>query len=155
MAVPAPVVDPPAPTFSISATPAAPPLPSAEAETAKTLFEEAQRARAAGRTSDAAHALDRLRHKYRKDPRAALAALELGRLRLEALGDPRGAEEALRDAIALGPSASLREDAEARRVQALARLGDVKGCAAARDAYLTRYPSGVYRKSVGVYCGGP
>ena len=131
------------------------PSPAPAPESAKSLFDDAQRARREGRTADAARAFDKLRRTYRGDPRAALAAFELGRLRLDALGDPRGAEEALRDAMALGPGSPFREDAEARHVQALSRMGDTKGCARARDAYLARYPSGVYRNAVGVYCGGP
>jgi hypothetical protein len=138
--------------------PVAPPAPAAGAptpETAKELFDEAQRARAEGRPLDAARAFDRLRRGFPRDRRAALAAFELGRLRLDSLGDARGAEEAFREAMALGPRSPFREDAEARRVQALARMGDGAGCAAARDAYLARWPSGTYRRAVGLYCGGP
>jgi transmembrane sensor len=121
--------------------------------TAKELFDDAQRARADGRPFDAARAFDRLRRTYPQDPRAALSAFELGRLRLDALGDPRGAEEALRDAIALGPSSPFREDAESRRVEALWRMGDVNGCASARAAYLARWPHGTYRRAVELGCG--
>ncbi len=122
-------------------------------ESAKGLFDEAQRARADGRPYDAARAFDRLRRSYPQDPRAALSAFELGRLRLDALGDPRGAEEALRDAIALGPSSPFREDAESRRVEALWRMGDATGCASARTAYLARWPRGTYRRAVELGCG--
>lgn len=108
-----------------------------------------------GRPLDAARAFDRLRHTFPRDRRAALAAFELGRLRLDSLGDPRGAEEAFREAMALGPRSPFREDAEARRVEALSRMGDGAGCAAARDAYLARWPNGTYRRAVGLYCGGP
>ena len=122
-------------------------------ETARELFDDAQRARADGRPYDAARAFDRLRRAYPQDPRAALSAFELGRLRLDALGDPRGAEEALRDAIALGPSSPFREDAESRRVEALWRMGDSGGCASARAAYLARWPRGTYRRAVELGCG--
>jgi hypothetical protein len=122
-------------------------------ESARDLFDEAQRARAEGRSSDAARAFDRLRRGFPKDARAALSAFELGRLRLDVLGDPQGAEEALRDAMALGPSSPFREDAEARRVEALGRMGDVGACAAARTAYLARWPNGTYRRAVEVGCG--
>ncbi|HTB76780.1 MAG TPA: FecR domain-containing protein [Polyangiaceae bacterium] len=122
-------------------------------ESAKGLFDEAQRARADGRPYDAARAFDRLRRSYPQDPRAPLSAFELGRLRLDALGDPRGAEEALRDAIALGPSSPFREDAESRRVEALWRMGDATGCASARAAYLARWPRGTYRRAVELGCG--
>jgi TolA-binding protein len=122
-------------------------------ESARDLFDEAQRARAEGRASDAARAFDRLRRGFPKDARAALSAFELGRLRLDVLGDPQGAEEALRDAMALGPSSPFREDAEARRVEALGRMGDAGACAAARSAYLVRWPNGTYRRAVEVGCG--
>ena len=122
-------------------------------ETARDLFDEAQRARAEGRSSDAARAFDRLRRGFPRDPRAALSAFELGRLRLDVLGDPQGAEEALRDAMALGPSSPFREDAEARRVEALRRMGDAGACAAARTAYLARWPNGTYRRAVELGCG--
>jgi transmembrane sensor len=122
-------------------------------ETARELFDEAQRARADGRADDAARAFDRLRRTYPHDARAALSALELGRLRLDRLDDPRGAEEALHDAIALGPRSPFREDAEARRVEALGRMGDAAGCASARAAYLARWPNGTYRRAVEVGCG--
>ena len=122
-------------------------------ESAKELFDEAQRARADGRPDDAARAFDRLRRTFPHDGRAALSAFELGRLRLDSLNDPRGAEEALHDAIALGPRSPFREDAEARRVEALGRMGDASGCAAARAAYLARWPNGTYRRAVEVGCG--
>jgi tetratricopeptide (TPR) repeat protein len=122
-------------------------------EGARELFDDAQRARAEGRSADAARAFDRLRRTYPRDARAALAAFELGRLRLDALGDPRGAEEALRDAIALGPSSPFREDAESRRIEALGRIGDAAGCASARAAYLARWPNGTYRRAVELGCG--
>jgi transmembrane sensor len=122
-------------------------------ENARELFDDAQRARADGRSEDAARAFDRLRRTFPRDPRSALAAFELGRLRLDVLGDPRGAEEALRDAIALGPSSPFREDAEARRVEALSRLGDTGACTSARAAYLARWPNGTYRRAVEVGCG--
>jgi transmembrane sensor len=119
----------------------------------RELFDEAQRARADGRPYDAARAFDQLRRGFPHDPRAALSAFELGRLRLDALGDPRGAEEALRDAISLGPSSPFREDAEARRVEALWRTGDAAGCASARAEYLARWPNGTYRRAVELGCG--
>lgn len=152
--VPPPGMDavPSPPATAVERAPQAPAAAHRE-ETAKELFDDAQRARADGRPSDAARAFDRLRRTYPQDPRAALSAFELGRLRLDALGDPRGAEEALRDAIALGPSSPFREDAESRRVEALWRMGDVNGCAGARAAYLARWPHGTYRRAVELGCG--
>jgi transmembrane sensor len=142
----------PPPAATVEKAPQAPGAAHRD-ETAKELFDDAQRARADGRPLDAARAFDRLRRTYPQDPRAALSAFELGRLRLDALGDPRGAEEALRDAIALGPSSPFREDAESRRVEALWRMGDASGCASARAAYLARWPHGTYRRAVELGCG--
>jgi transmembrane sensor len=102
---------------------------------------------------DAERALDTLRKRHRGDPRAALAAFELGRLRLDTLGNPAGAAEALTDAITLAPGASFREDAEARRVQALDASHARAACAAARDAYLARYPKGAHAAVVHARCG--
>jgi transmembrane sensor len=154
---------PPAPIAAVAPS-AAPPAVAAPSpagnttlprhdESARDLFDEAQRARAEGRAPDAAHAFDRLRRGFPRDPRAALSAFELGRLRLDVLGDPQGAEEALRDAMALGPQSPFREDAEARRVEALARMGDAGACTAARTAYLARWPNGTYRRAVELGCG--
>ena len=87
------------------------------------LLRLAEVARSAGRLAEAARAFDALRHKYRGDARAGLAAFELGRIRLDSMGNAAGAAEAFADAIALSPGAPFREDAEARRVQALERSG--------------------------------
>jgi transmembrane sensor len=154
---------PPSPAPVASTAPVVVPVPPAPMpvtaaparhdESARDLFDEAQRARAEGRSADAARAFDRLRRGFPRDPRAALSAFELGRLRLDVLGDAAGAEEALRDAMALGPSSPFREDAEARRVEALGRMGDVGACAAARASYLARWPNGTYRRTVELGCG--
>jgi hypothetical protein len=137
---------PPVPTV-VSSTTALP-----REATAKQLFEAADTARAAGRTKDAAALLDRVRRHYRSDARAGLAAFQLGRLRLDSLGDPSGAVEALDDSIALAPTASFREDAEARRIEALERAGDPR-CREARENYLARYAAGVHVKEVSARCG--
>ena len=124
---------------------------STPTRTPKDLMAEADEARISGRPQDAAKALDALRKQFRSDPRAGIAAFELGRLRLDALGDPKGAVEALDDALLLAPSASFREDAEARRVEALDRSHDAR-CASARDAYAVHYPSGVHAADVAQRC---
>jgi transmembrane sensor len=129
--------------------------PTSNARDATSLFEAAQKARREGRSFDAAKAYDELRRSFRSDARAGVAAFELGRLRLDALGDAKGADEALRDAIALAPSASYRVDAEARRVEALDRMGGGAACIAARDRYVKAYPTSVYRKRVEGYCSRP
>jgi tetratricopeptide (TPR) repeat protein len=116
------------------------------------LLELADAARLSGRPAEAARAFDRLLRAHRGDPRAGLAALELGRLRMDNLGDPAGALEAFSDAVALAKSGAVREDAEARRVQALERLGDIARCVRARDAYLERFPGGIHASSIRRRC---
>lgn len=147
---------PPAPEALAAAPTAAPTAPPVEriappSPGPRELLETANAARVAGRTRDAAQAFDALRKGYRGDPRAGLAAFELGRLRLDALGDPAGAVEAFGDAMALSPGAGFREDAEARRVEALDRMHDGR-CPAARQAYLARYPGGLHAAAVGARC---
>jgi hypothetical protein len=125
---------------------------TAKPRSAKELLEEADAARVAGHVSDAASLLDNVRRWHRSDPRAGLAAFQLGRLRLDALADAVGAVEAFDDAIALSPSASFREDAEARRVEALERARDPR-CREARETYLARYRDGLRAKEVAARCG--
>lgn len=120
---------------------------------AKRLLELADAARFSGHPNQAALALDRLRRDFRGNSRAGLAALELGRLRMDSLGNTAGALEAFNDAIALAPSGHVREDAEARRVQTLERMGNHTACQRARDAYLVRYPKGVHSASIRQRCG--
>lgn len=125
-----------------------------ERATAKQLFELGDAARLSDHPVQAAEAFDALRLRYRSDPRAGLAAMQLARLREDTLHDPAGADAALRDAIALAPDATLREDAEARRVGVLQKMGDSSGCIQTRDAYLAKYPAGIHRASVEKSCGG-
>jgi FecR protein len=152
-----PPLSEPAP-LAVTSLPVAPPNPPpapvvVPTTSAKELLKLSERQRLAGDTRGAAATLDALRRRHRTDPRAALAAFELARLRLDALGDAAGAVEALSDSIALAPSGPLREDAEARRVEAL----DVEHspeCASSRDAFLARYPRSVHQSVVARRCGG-
>lgn len=120
---------------------------------AKELFESAERFRLGGRLRDAAAALDALRRQYPGDSRAALAAFELGRIRMDGLGDFAGAATAFESALKLNPSASFREDAEARLVSVYDRMGQRTACESSRRAYLARYPRGSHVNSVGRACG--
>jgi transmembrane sensor len=135
--------------------PVAKPTPPAPVEGPRELLARATEARSSGRPRDAAIALDTLRRRYRSDARAGLAAFELGRVRMDALNDPAGAAEAFADAIALAPAAPFREDAEARRVEALDALPDRARCERVREAYLSRYPSGLHAKQVALRCKRP
>ena len=125
--------------------------PPRQALSPKALLEAADAARVAGRSREAAALLDELRRRHRGDARAGLAAFQLGRLRLDTLNDPAGAVEAFDDTIALAPNAPFREDAEARRVEALERARDPR-CREAKDAYLARYPKGVHVVEVTARC---
>lgn len=122
---------------------------------AQDLLELAITARLTGHPRRAAMALERIRTAFRKDNRVGVAALELGRIRLDELHDPEGALDALDDAVLLAPDATLREDAEARRVQAYERMGDLVKCAAARDVYLLKYPEGIHTTTVARRCKSP
>jgi transmembrane sensor len=117
----------------------------------RDLLETAERARLAGQPRAACAAFDSLRRRFRSDPRAALAAFELGRLRLDSLGDAHGALEAFDDAIVLAPRGPLRQDAEARRVEALS-LEHSPLCGAARDAFLEHYPASAHAAAVAGQC---
>lgn len=74
---------------------------------------------------------------------------------MDALGDPAGAAEAFGDAIALSPGAPFREDAEARRVEALDALPDKARCERAREAFIARYPAGLHAARVSQRCKRP
>lgn len=123
-----------------------------ESAGAEKLFRLAEVARAAGHLKEAARAFDAVRRRHRGDARAALAAFELGRMRQDAFGDAGGAAEALGDAMVLAPNAPFREDAEARRVAALDASGARGACRAAREAYLSRWPSGAHAAMVRARC---
>lgn len=135
-----------------STRPTAVRAPSRTTLGSKELWAQAESARAAQRFADAAGALDVLRLKHRADPRAGLAAFELGRLRQDTLHEPAGAAEAFADAIVLAPNGPFREDAEARRVEALEAAGDRARCEEAKAAFLTRYPGGIHRPRVARAC---
>jgi len=141
---PPPVVAVPPSASSATAQPRAP--------GAKELWTQAENARGAKRFRDEAAALDTLRTKYRSDPRAGLAAFELGRLRQDTLGDPSGAAEAFADAVTLAPTGSFREDAEARRVEALDAAGRTDACAEAKRLFLAHYPGSIHRPRLESRC---
>jgi hypothetical protein len=157
-AVPSPPV---APSGSNATPPdTAPSLPSSvdkengpARSSAKELFESAERLRMNGRLRDAAAQLDSLRRQFPGDSRAPLAAFELGRIRMDGLGDYAGAATAFESSLKLNPSASFREDVEARLVTLYDRMGQKNACEASQRAYLARYPRGSHVNSVGRACG--
>ena len=159
--VPAPVEVEPSPValdLDLDATPAIAPASATRPPVrpgARELWADAEAARTSRRYQDEARALDQLRLRHRSDARAGLAAFELGRLRQDTLGDPSGAAEAFADAVVLAPGGPFREDAEARRVEALETAGQRRACAEARTAFLARYPSSVHRQRVTTRCPTP
>ena len=150
-AAPATAIEAPTAIESASASPANATSAPRKTLTPKELLEAADSARVAGRSREAAALLDEVRRHHRGDVRAALAAFQLGRLRLDTLSDPTGAVEAFDDTIALAPNAPFREDAEARRVEALERARDPR-CHEARETYLARYAKGLHVVEVRARC---
>ncbi len=131
-------------TTSTSVTPSATVVPKASDTTptdAAGWYALADEARLAGRQKEAADAFHHVYMDFPGDPRAGVAAYELGRIRLDSLGDPAGAAEAFASAIQLAPAAPFRENAEARRVEALERSGQVSLCQAARARFLADHPA--------------
>jgi hypothetical protein len=132
-----------------AATP--PPAHPAPPETAQMLFRRADATHAAGQIEEAAALFDQLRRRFPSDSHAGLAAFEAGRLRLDSLNDPRGAADSF--AFAMGHTeGAFREDAEANRVEALARVGDLTACRAARDAFVKHYPDRPRTASISARC---
>jgi hypothetical protein len=131
------------------------PRPLAGGAGCDSAFLAARRARAAGDPAVAASLFHAARRECRGDPRAALLALELGRIRLNELGDAAGAVEALSEAFARSRSATEREDALGRLVEALDRSGTHARCREARSRYLGLFPTGVHLEAVKRRCGGP
>ncbi|MEM6994694.1 MAG: FecR domain-containing protein [Myxococcota bacterium] len=109
-------------------------------------------AKNARRTRDHAAAERALAEIVRRYPRDGLAALELGRLRMDALGDARGAIRPLQQSLRAKLGASFRDDATARLVRALDKVGRVNACRRTRDRYLADFPKGVHRNAVERAC---
>lgn len=119
---------------------------------AAALLEQATEARVAGRAAEAADLYARLKDRYPRDPRAGLAAFELARVRLDSLDDARGALSALRFALGHRTASFVAEDAEALRVDALARAGELAACREARARFLTTHAHSVHRRRVEKAC---
>jgi hypothetical protein len=83
----------------------------------KAWLDAADRARLAGRPTEAVAPLQHITASYPKDPRAPLAAFTLGRIYLE-LGNPSDAADAFAHARALSPNGPLAADALAREKKA-------------------------------------
>lgn len=146
---PGPKAGPRPPTRSVG-----PRITAKQADEAEQIFSEGRRALLRGRYREAADAFEALQRRFPNNARAPLAALELGRLRLDQLKEPGKAAEALEVARRLIPSGALREDAEARLVQALEESKQTGRCRDARKRYLEAYPDGPHRPNVLARCQG-
>ena len=141
------------PSNDVSATPVTPVnAASAANQSPKELFELAETLRLGSKYRESADTFNKLRRKYRSDPRAGLSAFELGLIRMDIFGDVAGSIEALRDAIQLSPNATFHEDAQARIVQLYQRQGNLGACRTAKAEYLTRFPRGAASKVVNQLC---
>ncbi len=119
--------------------------------TADELFERAREARRTGSASEAEALYERLLRRHPRDTRVPLTAFELGRVRMDDLGDLRGAVRAFRRSLRSGAS-PFREDAMARIVRALARLGDTAGCQESHASYVSAYPQGRHTSALANLC---
>jgi len=119
------------------------------------LFALADVARLSGHPADAEAPLARILDHFARDPQAPLAAFALGRLELDALDHPRQAAAALARALALGIPRGLREDVQARLVEAHVRAGNRAAARATADAYTREFPDGRYRQTIAAQLSQP
>lgn len=126
--------------------------PAPSAPDASTLLARASAARQAGKLPEAVAALEQLIKRHPKHESAGYAAFLLGRIQLDSLGDARAAVESFSFASAHPGSGFFAEDAEARRVEAFARAGQMTECAEARDQFLAKYPRAARAASIQKIC---
>lgn len=153
-----PAPDEAPPTSELATEPRAPgrPEPTAPpADRVGELLRVADTARADGRAAEAASALSALLQHHASDPRAPMAAFSLARLRLDVLGQPEAGLEAINLALRLGLPPSIREDARARRVEALARSRHAEEARLAAEAFLIEYPESPRAASVRRWAHSP
>jgi transmembrane sensor len=105
-------------------------------------------ARLSGHPKEAVAPLERILAEFASDAQAPLAAFALGRLELDALNRPAKAAVAFTRALALGVPLTLKEDAEARLVEAHARAGDRQATAEAARGYARDFPNGRHFETV-------
>jgi transmembrane sensor len=114
----------------------------AETDAADARLAEADAARAAGRNDEAAGLFAEVMRESANDSRGALAAFSLAKLQLDELGRPAEAAETFAWVVRRGSPRALVEDAQARRVEALARAGRRSEAAAEARVYEARWPEG-------------
>jgi transmembrane sensor len=122
-------------------------------DTVEDLLLAADSARLSGHQAQALPYLDRLLDKYPGDGRAAMAAFTRGRILLN-LGRSASAGASFEQALRLGASGSLRENALARAVESYGRGGDGRARGLAQR-YLRDYPDGRWAASVKQHGGVP
>jgi transmembrane sensor len=115
--------------------------PDSPAPDLDAMLARADAARARGDTREAARWLTELEQTHGDDPRGALAAFTLGRIQLEGLHEPRAAAATFARIVARGTPRALLEDAQARRVEALLRAGDLTEARHALAELERRWPS--------------
>jgi transmembrane sensor len=117
------------------------------------LFARADALRGSARNGEAAAALRRVVAEHPSDRRAPIAAFTLAKLELDALGLASAAANDFARAIARGLPAALREDASARRIEALARAGRREEATTAADRVGRDFPASPRRTEIGRWAG--
>lgn len=118
-----------------------PPAATSSAGDVDALLVRADTARRAGRSGEAATLLRRLASEHPSDPRAAIAMFTLAKLELDSLGAASAAANDFGRSLAMGLPGALREDAEARRIEALARAGRRDEARVAAERFRGDHPS--------------
>jgi len=125
--------------------------PGAVRNDAGDLLLAADAARLSGHPAEAVPYLERLLRWHAQDPRAGLAAFTLGRVLLDELGRPTEAVSAFARARSFG--GPLAEDALAREVEAVSRVGDISRSRELALLYQRLYPNGRRAKAVSRFGG--
>ncbi|MBA3548335.1 MAG: FecR domain-containing protein [Nannocystis sp.] len=109
---------------------------------AEDLDRLAHSARLAGAAGPARAALEALRRRFPRDPRARTAGFLLGRVALELAGDAAAAAELFAAYLREQPDGALAEQARGRIMQMRRDAGDDAGSRAAATDYLAHHPQG-------------
>jgi len=120
-------------------------------QSSEDLMALADIARSSGHAADAVPALKKAAATKSAD--GSTAAFTLATLQDEALKNPSEAAYWYKKALELGLSRALREDAAARRVDALGRSGDRGSAASEAASYLNEFPEGRYAALVKPWIG--
>lgn len=128
------------------------PTPHTRATLGQQALERADALRLSGDASRARTVLRAALRRLAGDPYEGVVAFTLGQLELDA--DAARAEAAFARALASRSlPASLREQAMAKRVEALAKAGHKSEACAAREQYDRTFPEGRWRQAADTWCG--